>query len=182
MAGIGLLATFFAVEGRLRQGESARSLHAGESDRGTTLGIAAAFVTATVVGPALARSRRGRCPVAVGWVGVGLMSAGLSLRLWSARTLGGHYTRTLRVGAGHQIVEAGPYALVRHPGYAGSLLMWFGFGFALTSLPATVAITVPMLAAYTRRIEAEEDMLAGAFGDEYRSYQERTARLLPGVY
>ena len=110
------------------------------------------------------------------------MSAGLSLRLWSAGTLGAHYTRTLRIGAGHRIVEAGPYALVRHPGYAGSLLMWFGFGFALTSVPATVAMTVPMIAAYARRIEAEEDMLLSAFGDEYRSYQQRTARLLPGVY
>jgi protein-S-isoprenylcysteine O-methyltransferase Ste14 len=68
--------------------------------------------------------------------------------------------QTLRVGAGHRIVEAGPYALVRHPGYAGSLLMWFGFGFALTSVPATVAIMVPMLAAYARSIEAEEDMQA----------------------
>jgi hypothetical protein len=92
MVGVGLLATFFVVEGRLRQGEAARSLHAGESDRGTTRGIAASFVTATVVGPALARSRRGRCPVAVGWVGVALMLAGLSLRLWSARILGGQYT------------------------------------------------------------------------------------------
>jgi protein-S-isoprenylcysteine O-methyltransferase len=176
------LATFFFVEGRLRQGEAARSLNVEESDRGTTRGIVAAFVTRDRGGAGAGAVAPGPMSGRGCWVGVGVMAAGLSLRVWSARILGAQYTRTLRVGAGHRIVEAGPYALVRHPGYAGSLLMWFGFGFALTSVPATVAITVPMLAAYARRIEAEEAMLAGAFGDEYRSYQQRTARLLPGIY
>jgi protein-S-isoprenylcysteine O-methyltransferase Ste14 len=43
-------------------------------------------------------------------------------------------------------------------------------------------VAVIMLAAYGWRIRVEEQMLAARFGDEYRSYVARTARLIPGIY
>ena len=57
------------------------------------------------------------------------------------------------------MVDTGPYARIRHPGYASTLTMWIGYGFALTSLPATVGIMVPVGLAYYRRIGVEEAML-----------------------
>ncbi len=36
-------------------------------------------------------------------------------------------------------------------------------------------------AAFLFRMRVEERALTGAFGDRYRQYQQRTARLLPGV-
>jgi len=47
------------------------------------------------------------------------------------RTLGASYSRTLRTDDAQRVVDDGPYRLIRHPGYAGSLLVWSGF--ALTS-------------------------------------------------
>ena len=181
-AGLALVGTFLFVESRLREGEAARSLTAGSDDRQTTRDIAAAFGIAMVGAPVLATARRGRLAVWIGWIGVIVMAAGLALRVWAARTLGAHYTRTLRVQDEQGVTEAGPYAYVRHPGYAGSLMMWFGFGLTMTSVPATAATTVPMVLAYRRRIAAEEVMLADSLGEAYRSYQERTTRLIPGVY
>ncbi|WP_322778379.1 isoprenylcysteine carboxylmethyltransferase family protein [Frankia sp. Cas4] len=181
-AGRALLAAFFVAEGRLRQGQAARSFSAGDADRGTTKSIGMAFAVAGLAGPSLASVSRGRLPSPVGWVGVAVMGAGLSLRVWSARTLGACYTRTLRVEADQPVVEAGPYAYVRHPGYAGVTAMWVGYGLALTSLPAVAATTVPMLVAYHRRIAAEETMLTNSLGDPYRAYQQRTARLIPRIY
>ena len=80
------------------------------------------------------------------------------------------------------MVDVGPYARVRHPGYAGTLTMWLGYGLALASLPATVGIMVPLALAYWRRIGAEEGMLEREFGEPYRKYQDRTRRLVPGLY
>ena len=50
-------------------------------------------------------------------LGLGLVFSGLALRSWAAGTL---HKRT-------QLATSGPYALVRHPLYIGSLFMMLGF-------------------------------------------------------
>jgi len=80
------------------------------------------------------------------------------------------------------VVTSGPYRWVRHPGYAGVLVMWIGFGAALGSVPALAVTTVPNVVAYLRRIDAEEAMLVDVLGDAYRSYQRSSWRLVPGLY
>jgi protein-S-isoprenylcysteine O-methyltransferase Ste14 len=177
-----LLGVFIVVERRLRHGDGARTLVAGSDDDGTTRFVGAAFGSAMTLGPLLARSRRGRLPLWLGWSGVGIMAGGLGLRVWSARTLGAHYTRTLRIDEDHQVVDTGPYSRIRHPGYAGTVTMWLGYGLALTSLPATAGMMVPVALAYYRRIGVEEGMLERELGEPYRRYQERTDRLVPGVF
>jgi protein-S-isoprenylcysteine O-methyltransferase Ste14 len=171
-----------AAEGRLRQGGEARSFETRKEDQGTTAAVGASFGLALVAGPVLALSRRGRFPTRLGWAGVGVMTVGLALRVAASRALGSHYTRTLRTADDQPVVTNGPYRYVRHPGYAGVLLLWFGYGLALTSLPATLVTSVPNLVAYRRRINAEETMLIEALGAPYREYQRSTKRLVPGLY
>lgn len=157
-------------------------MRAGEHDRGTTAAVGASFGLACVGGPLLARSRRGRIPVPLGWIGVGIMAAGLALRIAAAKALGSHYTRTLRTDNDQPVVTNGPYHYLRHPGYAGVLVMWLGYGVALTSIRATLITVVPNTLAYLWRIEAEETMLVRSVGVAYRDYQARTKRLIPRVY
>lgn len=176
------MAAFMVMEGRLRRSEAARSFETGDEDRGTTAAVAVTFGTALVGGPLLAIWRRGRLPPAFGWLGVGLMAGGLALRLAAAHALGAHYTRTLRTDDDQEVVNDGPYRLLRHPGCVGVLTMWLGYGLAWMSAPATLLTTVPNLAAYLRRMAAEEAMLVRALGEPYRSYQARSRRLLPGIY
>jgi protein-S-isoprenylcysteine O-methyltransferase Ste14 len=180
--GSAVLGAFMVIEGRLRQTGEARTLRAGEQDKGTTATVGASFGLALVGGPVLAVSRRGRLPVPLGWIGVGIMVAGLALRVGAARTLGSHYTRTLQAEDDQPLVRSGPYLYVRHPGYAGVLAMWLGYGLALTSMPAMLITTVPNLLAYMRRIDTEETMLVESLGDAYSDYLLRTKRLIPGVY
>lgn len=182
LAGSCVLGAFMVIEGRLRQSDAARTLAAGEEDEGTTAAVGASFGLALVTGPLLGLWRRGRLPSSLGWIGVGIMIGGLALRVAAARTLGSQYTRTLRTEGDQPVVTDGPYRYVRHPGYAGVLAMWFGYGVALTSAPAALVTTIPNLVAYLWRIEAEEAMLADSLGDAYRSYQQRSWRLLPRLY
>ena len=83
-----LLGTFIVLERGLRRGDDARTLEAGGDDEGTTRLVGGAFGLAMTSGPLLARSTWGRLPPRVGWVGVGIMAAGLGLRVWSAQALG----------------------------------------------------------------------------------------------
>ena len=81
----------------------------------------------------------------------------------------------------HSVVSSGPYALVRHPGYAGALLAHLALPFALGSIwalmPAVVG-TIFFVARTSREDRTLRDRLVG-----YREYQTRVRwRLLPGVW
>jgi protein-S-isoprenylcysteine O-methyltransferase Ste14 len=178
-----LLAMFFVLERVLRQGDEAVSMEAGPSDRGTSRLIAVGFASTLASGllsPVLARLGPGktsgpRLLVA----GQGMMLGGLVMKVWAMRTLGRFYTRTLRTAADQAVVQDGPYRLVRHPGYVGTLLIWIGFGWAMRNWLLGLLNTLVLLAVYGRRIQVEEAMLAETLGAPYREYQRRTWRLIP---
>lgn len=124
---IAFLATFFVIEGRLRVSDEARSLVSGAADRGTTRGIGLAFgfsIVCVVVSLLVNAVGVGRLPEPVAWSGLAVMVGAIGLRVWAARALGASYARTLRTSAGQQLVEAGPYRLIRHPGYAADIVLW----------------------------------------------------------
>jgi len=81
----------------------------------------------------------------------------------------------------HSVVSSGPYALIRHPGYAGVLLAHLALPFALGSGWALVPVsigTILFVARTSREDRTLRDHLAG-----YREYQARVRwRLLPGVW
>jgi protein-S-isoprenylcysteine O-methyltransferase Ste14 len=175
-------AGFFALEAVARQPGEASDLAATPSDRGTTGLIVAAYGLAAGLSPMLRRLPVGRLPAVSGPAGVAMMAAGLSLRAWSMQALGRYYSRTLRTSSDQVVVESGPYRVIRHPGYLGSIMVWTGFGVASGSAAAALGTAALMSAAYTRRIAAEEDMLTGELGAAYTDYSRRTKRLIPCVW
>jgi protein-S-isoprenylcysteine O-methyltransferase len=79
----------------------------------------------------------------------------------------------------HQLVTSGPYRVVRHPSYSGLLLFFAGLGIALGGwLSAAVMLVLPALGVLYR-IRVEEEVLLGAFGQEYRMYMGKVGSLLP---
>ena len=182
-----LIGSFLVLQRVLRRGEQARSLRPNQEDKGTTrlIGLAFGFsILALILAPLLNRFEVARLDLGfpVGWVGVALMLAGLALRWWANAVLGRFYTSTLRLAEDQQIVRAGPYRLVRHPGYGGVLLLWAGAGLASQNWAVAAIILSLMSVAYAYRIKSEESMLQTAFGDQYRGYMQSTWRLVPWVY
>ncbi len=168
---------------RRRSDTEAASWRADCSDQGSTrllIGCYLAAVALTAVLPTLVPA--GLANLEWRWVGVALIVVGLGLRGWGMATLGRFYTRTLRTVADQRVVQAGPYRLIRHPGYGGSLLVWIGYALGQGSWLAAALVTALLIGAYIWRINAEETLLASSFGSEYEDYQRRTKRLLPFVY
>ena len=88
---------------------------------------------------------------------------------------------TIELAEGQHLVDSGPYALVRHPMYAGALVMFVGIPPALGSwwglLPA--AAIVPVL---VWRLTREEAFLAANLAG-YGDYRARVRyRLAPAVW
>ena len=96
------------------------------------------------------------------------------------RTLGVSYSRTLNTEPDQKIVEAGPYGLIRHPGYLGSLMTWTGFALTTRSAPIPGGLA-GLFAVYRYRILAEEEMLDRDLAG-YADYAVRTKRLVPFVW
>lgn len=115
-------------------------------------------------------------------VGVVLFVAGLFLRWWAIITLGRFFTVDVTIEKDHELVERGPFRLVRHPSYTGVLLAFVGFALTLRNWAALLIVLVPIFAAFIRRMNVEEEALSRALGSRYADYMRRTKRLVPFVY
>jgi len=175
------LAGFFVIERAFRQPGSTASLAATGDDQRTTQKIVAAYAAAGALAPIVRSSRRGRLPRAAAPLGLALELTGLGIRAWSMRALGSSYSRTLRTGRTQGLIDDGPYRLVRHPGYAGSLLTWTGFAIASRSLPVAAVVGGLLGWAYRDRIRAEELLLRRELPG-YQDYARRTRRIVPFVW
>jgi protein-S-isoprenylcysteine O-methyltransferase Ste14 len=82
---------------------------------------------------------------------------------------------------GHRVVDSGPYAVVRHPGYAGLLLVTPFSGLALGSF-AAASIGLVMTALLLRRVMFEDAFLQQNLAG-YKEYTRRVpSRVIPGVW
>ena len=143
--------------------------------------IVVAGILSTTLSPALRHLPLRPLPRFAAPVGVALQATGLGLRIWSMRTLGSSYSRTLRAEEEQRVVDDGPYRLIRHPGYLGSLLIWTGFGLTSGSLPVVLTVSGLIGRAYRHRIAAEEDLLCRDLTG-YLEYSGRTKKLIPFIW
>jgi protein-S-isoprenylcysteine O-methyltransferase len=116
------------------------------------------------------------------FAGVVLFVGGLFLRWWAIITLGRFFTVDVTIEKDHELVDRGPFRLVRHPSYTGVLLAFVGFALTLGNWAALLIILVPIFAAFIRRMKVEEEALSRALGSRYGDYMKRTKRLVPFVY
>ena len=114
--------------------------------------------------------------------GVVLFVAGLILRWWAIITLGRFFTVDVTIEKDHQLVERGPFRIVRHPSYTGVLLAFVGLALSLRNWAALLVILIPIGAAFIHRMNVEEDALSRALGPRYAEYMKRTKRLVPSIY
>jgi protein-S-isoprenylcysteine O-methyltransferase Ste14 len=110
------------------------------------------------------------------------MWVGLGTRVWAVAALGGAFRTTVEVDSDQAVVTTGPYQWIRHPSYAGLLLIVAGLGLAFGNWLSVAACLVLPPPALVWRIHVEEAELSRVLGDAYRAYQERTARLIPGLW
>jgi protein-S-isoprenylcysteine O-methyltransferase Ste14 len=105
---------------------------------------------------------------------------GLAIVFWALK-VNSFASRTIEVEAGQKVIDSGPYAIVRHPMYAGSLVMWLSMPLALGSYVAWLAFAL-LAPFYVIRLLHEEKFLEKELPG-YREYCERTPfRLISYVW
>ena len=114
--------------------------------------------------------------------GAVLYAAGCAFVLW-ALTANRFYSSAVRVQSdrGQRPVQAGPYRIVRHPGYAATIACTLSASLALGSSIAMVP-AILFAALFVRRTIVEDRLLRRDL-DGYTEYaREVRYRLLPGVF
>jgi protein-S-isoprenylcysteine O-methyltransferase Ste14 len=91
---------------------------------------------------------------------------GEAVRVWAA----GHLEK------GREVTVSGPYALTRHPLYAGSILIGIGLAIASASMVVSMLVLAYLAITLTAAIRTEEAHLTEKFGAAYPEYRAgRTA-------
>ena len=123
-----------------------------------------------------------RSPGLLGVGGFILILAGARLRQSAANALGRHFTVALSLLADHELIATGPYRWLRHPNYAGLLLIAFGTAMMVRS-PSAVGVTlVAWLPLVLLRIREEERGLYERLGSAYADYTRDRWCLVPGLF
>jgi protein-S-isoprenylcysteine O-methyltransferase Ste14 len=120
-----------------------------------------------------------RMPTWAGWVGVAVF-AGALLLLWRSHAdLGRNWSVSLQIREGRSLVTAGVFRHIRHPMYAAHGLWGIAQALLLHNWIAGPAFLVSFFLIYFLRVGPEEQMMLDHFGEEYRSYMNRTGRIIP---
>ena len=114
------------------------------------------------------------------WVGAAFTLAGLLFSVWARVHLGSNWSGVVTVKEDHELIQSGPYGIVRHPIYTGLLLAFAGSALARGEWRGFLAVVI-VLWAFWRKLCTEERWMRERFGSAYQSYSERVPALVPFV-
>ncbi|MGA2406328.1 MAG: isoprenylcysteine carboxylmethyltransferase family protein [Bacteroidales bacterium] len=115
-------------------------------------------------------------------IGAIVIIVGLIIRITSIMTLKQHFTYTVTKIENHELIEAGLYKSIRHPGYLGQLIIFIGTSISLSNWLSVLFMIIPVLLGFIYRIKVEERFMIEQMGEKYIGYQKRTKRLIPKIY
>lgn len=97
-----------------------------------------------------------------------------------ARALGRHWRLDAALNSEHELVQSGPYRVIRHPIYASMFCVLLGTGLVLvTPLPLLLPSILLFAIGTEIRVRIEDRLLASRFGDQFLDYQRRVSALIP---
>jgi protein-S-isoprenylcysteine O-methyltransferase Ste14 len=99
-------------------------------------------------------------------LGAAIGALGEALRIWAA----GHLEK------GREVTNTGPYAITRHPLYAGSSVLGAGFAVAAHSVVVAVLVFVYLAVTIVAAVRSEEAHLTEKFGGSYPAYRDGLAQ------
>jgi protein-S-isoprenylcysteine O-methyltransferase Ste14 len=108
-------------------------------------------------------------------------SLAILLSSTAVRALGRHLRFDAALGPNHQLINYGPYRVLRHPIYTSMLCMLLGTGFLITPVLLLMIATLVFVVGTEVRVRIEDGLLESCFRDEFRSYQRSVSAYIPFV-
>lgn len=181
-----LLLVFFAYEIYLLIIDKKQGKGKTEKDRGTRyfnfLSIIIGITFSGVISILIKADSNKVKTISIFCIGIVVMIFGLFIRIWSVFTLGKSFRTTVEVHKDQEIIQKGPYKLIRHPSYTGLLMICLGYGIAVQNWLSLIVVIILPLAALLYRIYIEEEYMANTLGSKYEDYRLKTKKLIPWIW
>jgi protein-S-isoprenylcysteine O-methyltransferase Ste14 len=161
-----------------------RRMHTRETEKPQTLMIKLSliwFLLAFLIPGLDRRFHWSRVPTEIVWASALLVFIGYLMVVMVLRE-NSYASRVVEVTEGQKVIDTGPYAVVRHPMYLGTLVLYAFSPLALGSYWALLAMWLIIPIITILRIPNEEEVLKRELPG-YEEYMQRVKyRLLPGVW
>ena len=116
----------------------------------------------------------------IAWAGAGLCVAGLGFCIWARVTLGRNWSGAVTLKEEHELIERGPYRLVRHPIYTGLIAMFLATVIVLGHAGGIAGLVLVFISFWIK-LSDEERVMLKQFPDQYAAYQQTVKRIIPFV-
>jgi protein-S-isoprenylcysteine O-methyltransferase Ste14 len=113
-------------------------------------------------------------------IGIVLCLLGVALAIWARTLLGRNWSVGPQIKEGHELIQTGPYRLVRHPIYTGILLTMFGTCFGQGRMLGVVLFLFCLVTLWIK-LKVEETLMSKQFPEAYPQYRKSTKALVPYV-
>lgn len=97
------------------------------------------------------------------------------------RTLGKQWSLIARIVSGHELIEQGPFSIVRNPIYLAMFGLLLQAGIVVSVWQSIVPAIVLFLIGTWIRIREEEKILRQQFGSQFDDYARRVPAFIPGL-
>lgn len=111
-----------------------------------------------------------------------LIVTGTAVNMAGRITLKGNWGNRIRIYEQHTLTTNGIYKLVRHPLYASTILMLYGFSLLFFNTAVFILTTAVFIPFMVYRAKQEDGMLAETFGGAFTEYREKTGMFLPKIF
>jgi len=115
------------------------------------------------------------------YAGFAITVAGALLAVWARVYIGRNWSSNVTIKQNHELIQGGPYALVRHPIYSGLLLATLGTAITIGEVRGLIALPLSF-AGWQMKSMVEERFMREQFGRQYVDYERRVRALIPFVY
>jgi protein-S-isoprenylcysteine O-methyltransferase Ste14 len=92
-----------------------------------------------------------------------------------------HWSPLIHVKHDHELMQTGPYRVVRHPIYAGLMLATLGTAIAYGLLSALIGFFL-VVVAWGYKARLEESVMLEQFGRHYEQYRQNVKKLIPWIW
>src|SRR5262249_43321668 len=118
--------------------------------------------------------------MALQWLGLALTVTGIAFAIWARLWIGKNWSSNVTIKEQHELIQTGPYRLVRHPIYSGLLLAFLGTAIVHGQVGGFVGFPLAVL-GWGFKLRMEESFMVQQFGSVYLDYKQRVKALVPFV-
>lgn len=113
--------------------------------------------------------------------GTAICAAGVSFAIWARAYLGTNWSGAVTLKQDHELIQTGPYSIVRHPIYTGFFIAFTGTAIVTGEVHGFLPIVIYFIAVQTK-INFEERMMLQQFPQQYPTYQRKVSRMIPFIF